>query len=345
MPDSEPTKLKALARPQFWRGFLCCLALISAIEQSTCSAQQLVFIHYTNETDPAGKDAENHRITIERLEQIGHDKASRIADNLRNEPQLMGDAISLDRELLREHLRGLSVILVEVDNRATREGFFRYWLPNETDARTVSFQVANTGDYIFDENPLATADGFRATLDAISKTFPPENHQFVLVTLSHGSSDLALTVKLARKHQEITMEEFKAMFSGDAIDYPLPDVGVTKSEYFDVLAEVGDEFGMRFPLVILESCQGVMDAPLAREMPKNVDLFFSSGHRNLEFRSLPLAEIFALTKSAEDLVPAMDKELSREFLRIERVKSWPFWIWCFPLVLVLLWQWISHKRQ
>lgn len=327
------------------RGFFFLLASVCVFGQQDGLAQQLVFIHYTNETDPAGLDADNHRITIERLEQIDHVKARAIADNLRNEPKLMSDAISADRKLLRDQLSKLDVILCEVDNRSTREGFFQYWLPAESEARTVNFHVAKTGDYIFDENPLATAAGLHSSLQAISQTFSPSKHRFVLVTLSHGSSELALTVKLARKHEDITTDEFQAMFSGQTIDYPLPDVGVSKAEYFDILAAVGRETGMHFPLIVMESCQGVMDAPLAREMPDNVDLFFSSGHRNLEFRSLPFDEVFASTQSAEDLIPAMDRELSQQFLRIERATSWPIWIWSVPLIIVLLWQWFSRRTQ
>jgi hypothetical protein len=124
----------------------------------------------------------------------------------------MEAALRADRSILREELAGrLDVILCELDNPGVRNGIFSYWLPGESKPRLGSVHIPETGDYVFDDNPLATAVGLRTSLLAIAKLFPPFSHRFVLVTQSHGSSDLALTVKLARKHEEILIDDFQAM--------------------------------------------------------------------------------------------------------------------------------------
>jgi len=310
------------------------------------SAKQLVFIHYCNNTAPAGQDGENHRVTIERLEGIGHEKAQSIADNLREEPALMAEAIAADREVLRKELPGrLGVVLCELDNENARAGQLKVWIPGQAESQQLSTDIPAIGDYVFDGNPLATAAGLKACLLAIADRFPPDAHEFVLVTQSHGSDELALTVKLARKHEEISMEDFAAMFRGELITYDLPSVGVSKAAYFDVLGQVGTETGMQFPLVILETCKGTFDIALAEELPPNTELFFSSGKRCLEFRSLPYEDVFAATETPEELINQMDTHLRPNFLRIERVDRLPIWIWSLPLIAVFMFQLLQRFRR
>ena len=138
------------------------------------SAKQLVFIHYCNNTAPAGQDGENHRVTIERLEGIGHEKAQSIADNLREEPALMAEAIAADREVLRKELPGrLGVVLCELDNENARAGQLKVWIPGQAESQQLSTDIPAIGDYVFDGNPLATAAGLKACLLAIADRFPP----------------------------------------------------------------------------------------------------------------------------------------------------------------------------
>jgi hypothetical protein len=316
--------------------------LLSFLLIADCQAQQLVVIHYSNNTAPAGKNAENHKITIERLQHIENEKAHSIAENLRSEPQLMATALLADRSILEAELAGrLKVILCEFDNPGVRRGTFDYWLPSDAMPRQGVVRVPTTGDYIFDDNPLATAAGLQASLGAVAELFPPSSHRFVLITQSHGSRELALTVKLARKHEDVPIDVFQAMFDGDTVTYDLPTVGVTKSEYFDVLRTLGNKIKMQFSLVVLETCKGTIEQPLVRELPENVDLFFSSGNRSLEFRSLPYAEIFSKVQSIEELIPAFDQYLKEDFLRIHRTSKLPIWTWVVPLIFVLLSQWLS----
>lgn len=320
--------------------------LLLALSPTMCAGKQIVFVHYANDTAPNGKDAENHRVTIKRLESINHNKAAGIAKNLREEPALMAAAILDDRTILREQLcKRLGVPLCEFDNAAARSGQFRIWESAETEPRIGKFSVPETGDYIFDENPLATAAGLRSALRGVAKRFPPQSHHFVLLTQSHGSQELAFTVKLARKHENISVEDFEKLFSGTAVNYGLPTVGVTKSDYFQVLRDAGKEQEMVFAAVILESCKGTIEAPLASELPVNVQLFFASGNRSLDFGSLPWRQIMNATQSPDQLVPAIDQYLAPNFLRIERVQRLPVWLWVLPLVSVLAWQWIQTRRR
>lgn len=315
------------------------LVLCHVVHAEADDTRRLVVIHYANETSPCGADGANYESAIQRLRQVGTERALKIAGNLENDPVHFKQALETDRAPFRKAVQSgkLEFAFCEVDNESARRGKFRYWLPVMEQASTGSIQLPEFDNVILAGNPLATSEGLEATLKAIAETFPPDSHRYVLIALSHGSETMAMTVKLSRQIDLMTDDEFIGLVSSPGSSDGATALGTSKTAFFETIAKSGELDAMEFELVLLETCRGTMDEGLIEDMPANVKIFLGSGSRSLEFSSIPYAEILDKVTDERQLVPRLDDHLRSDFLRVAQVTP-TRWVWlCFlPLGVLLL---------
>ena len=301
-----------------------------------------VLIYYANETAPDAQEQQNYDTIIGWLAESDLPKANKIARTLNDEQVSFPAAVDAEIAAMRAGAADTNaeLPLAVFTNRSARAG--RFWLltPGARRFEEVPFPPASNKDYILASNALAQGDTLRRALAAVSRRYPPAKHRYVLITKSHGSSNMALTVRLTRKHEELTREALLAMVADDESPSRPPQLGINKHEYFDILAGAGREPGMEFSLVFMESCRGVIKPDLQQQLPPNVARLYTSGDRALNYTTLDYQALLSQVNDQRPLSMVLDEFMAPRYLALSREQRKPLagWIWLTfaPLALLLL---------
>ncbi|MDZ4820629.1 MAG: hypothetical protein SGJ20_16820 [Planctomycetota bacterium] len=310
-----------------------------------------VLIYYANEASPNEQEAENYRVMIEWLESSGLEKGLKIAHGFKNEAPLFGGAVATEQKAMEEGaLRCQPPLPVMVfTNRLAQQGTYRVFRPGRDEAFvTLPIQKIESDNYIITSNPLSQAVILDRALSAAATQFDPKQHRFVLITKSHGGKDLALTVRLARRHEEISREQLIEGLQNPTATVAPAVVGTSKEEYFDCLQKAGEQYGMQFSLVFVEACQGTFELPMIQKLPQNVTLLYSSGDRFLQYQTLNYPELFSRVSKTRSFSAVLDDELKPKYLALYRAPNTPsYWSWLgFGAVGIwLLWMVVRWRRS
>jgi hypothetical protein len=201
-----------------------------------------VLIYYAFESNPTPRDRADCHTIIAWLGSAGSEKADRPADSLETELVEFPAVVAAETDAIRRHLptgyaRLAAVVLT---NRLVRSGRYHYLLPGEHHYRVGRIDPPAAADYVLDSNRLAMRETLRRALAEVARRFQPANHDFVLITKGHGQPQMALTVRLVRKHEEISRDELLAAIEDPGSATPPTPTGITKDEYFEILRDAGD---------------------------------------------------------------------------------------------------------
>lgn len=333
-------------------GRIVLLGFLAAMPQTIAEAgepSREVLVYYANETAPDAAESANYATFIKWLQSSDHPKAQAAAkaleDDTRLFPQAVDDEISGFRS--RAVNGTLSMPVMIFTNRLARAGQCLVYDPQiGSGFRTEAFPVTADSNFIVASNPLSQGQMLSEAMKTTARLFDPQRHEFVLITKSHGGPDLALTLKLARRANGVTREQVLKHLAAGTSDLPVAKIGTTKDDYLAILRRAGDELGMKFPLVFLESCLGSFSPAQMRAVPPNVGTLYSSGQRFLEFRTLNYFELFEHMGKSRTLSVAMGEFLQPRYLSISpyRAGGWQIltWLWFVPLIG---WFWWVCKVQ
>jgi hypothetical protein len=317
------------------------LATASMACARTPPARGQVLIYYACETRPTTRERENYETIIDWLESSDRDRAHAIAVALRNEmtlfPAAVDEEIVAIGEFLPHQRANLSAVIFT--NGDTRAGKYRYLLSGEREFRAGKISPPRTADYILASNPLAMPEMLRVVLTETARRFPPDTHEYVLVTKGHGGAEMALTVRLARQHETTSREQLLAALDNPQGVPPSPAIGIRKAEYFSILAEFGKQHEMTFPLVFMEACQGQIEPQLQQQLPTNVALLYTSGGRYLKYQTLPYEELLREVDEERLLSVVLDEFMAPRYLALYRqpstLSSWWLLLLFVPLLVGL----------
>ena len=320
---------------------LAVVALAAAPTVAAAAGRTEVLVYYTNESAPAGAEARNLEVVTAWFRSSPVPLHHTIAGQLDIDARLSQAAVEINTIEIA-HLPFPAVIF---SNRLTRAGTCLVVRP---DAPPVPhpFTVPPDDHYIVAANPLSKASTLSAALATAAAVFPPDQHDFLLVTQSHGSKVMALTPRLAVRHEETTREELLARATETPPPGPPPawanTVGVTKPQLLAALADAGRDHAMHFSLVYVEACH--TDTPeFAREnLPPNVDrlLFIRSGAWRLNVLYL---DVQRERRPGETFADALVRTRSSKYVVVERAwPGWAFlrsvpWLYLAPLAVWFLW--------
>jgi len=337
-------------------GWFCAL-FVGLVVAPGCrsDAPREVLIYYANETSPEGPEAENYRVIIDWLRASTSDRGRSIAQGLQAELEQFSPTVDDEIQALRQHAPDCDPPLPTLvfTNRLARQGEFLRLDPGR-DSRFVnrSMPVLANDNYIVAANPLSQRGMLQQALKVAAQEFDPHRHRFVLITKSHGGNRWALTVRLSRRHEEISQEQLlQSLESVDSVATPA-EIGTTKDEYFSLLQSVGDNYGMNFSLVFMESCQGTFDAAQRNQLPTNVDLLYASGNRYLAYSTLDYPEFLRGVSGDRSASAALDEALAPHYLALFRAGNWRSkllpGLWSAPLivwVVILLMRRLRRNRN
>lgn len=302
--------LRTLSLP-CWVG----LAVTIAVMQSAAADE--ILIYYANENRPVGLELENYNTFNAWLREIDTAKSRKLADGLMSDRVAFPAAVDEEIQLVRNVETGVSQPpAIVFTNELARDGRCLR-ISSSGIATEERFDVDSTGDLLGDGNPLCRGEVLAAALRRTASLYAPSRHQFILITKSHGSPDFALTVRLARDFRDFTREKVEAMLE-DPSQSEAPSFGISKPQYFDILARAGTELGMRFRLVFVESCRGTIAPETISKFPSNIEALFASGDRSLNYQTLDYNALLTTARDGSTLSAAIHEQLDGKYLAISR---------------------------
>ncbi|QDU94495.1 aryl-sulfate sulfotransferase [Lignipirellula cremea] len=314
-------------------------------------SKKQVLIYYANETAPNEEDADNYEQIIGWLNADNDKDLNELAANLKNDIHTFPAVVDQEIEAIRKGAAGDKVDVVVFTNRLARSGKY-YVLPaSATEFEESSFETPAFKLPVYNANPLSHRDVFYAALVAVGRRFDPADHDFLLVTKSHGGDHLAMTPRIVVDASKSSREKYLGLVrakTGKATEgaaTPLPKIhvkvglgadyqgelgadyqgelgvgggrlGVTKSQYIETLRKVGDEMGMQFPLLFIESCKSQLDGVVLdglRTPGVNIGRLYTSDLNGLEYQTLDYAEVFGRAADTDTFGDAMHETLFSKY--------------------------------
>jgi hypothetical protein len=176
-----------------------------------------VLIYYANENDPDEAELANYRTIGGWLRETKDKKLVQLADSFDRDMKLFPAAVRAEREVFRRRLAqwpdGPGAAMLT--NAAVRRGKFWVFRPGADDFEEVSCRVPRNENFILASNPLCDPQGFLACLSEVARHFDPAEHEFVLVTKSHGNPAMAMTPRVAGMGRVAAGETHEATRRGD----------------------------------------------------------------------------------------------------------------------------------
>lgn len=115
-------------------------------------------------------------------------------------------------------------------------------------------------------NPLSNRANVARVFSAAMQAFPPQAHEFVVVTQSHGDEAYALTPRLGLPTEGLTRERLLARVHG-ADSVFVERYGTTTQALLNLLVELRRTAGFTTTLLVLSSCASTIEQ-LPPEVPR-----------------------------------------------------------------------------
>jgi hypothetical protein len=160
-----------------------------------------VLVYYANETCPDAAEAQNYRTLVEWLGTSDNVEVRHLADSFVWDPAYFPQVVDQDVAAIKKALAGANTqhqaTLAVFTNRLARAGKFEIFNPGTSrEGVQVTFGYPKLADYVYASNPLCHPAVFEAALKAVAAKFDPKQHDFILITKSHGIDPYLLVPKL-----------------------------------------------------------------------------------------------------------------------------------------------------
>lgn len=246
-----------------------------------------VLIYYANETAPNENEQKNYETIINWLRETGEDEFIELSRQYERDMHLFPAVVDLEVDIIQHRLprRDGRLNGVIITNRMAREGRFLIYRAGYTQFRNMCLAIPCFDNYIHASNPLCQSAILRRVLEKVATIFSADDHEFIFVVKSHGSKERFLTPLISVRHQNTNRDEVLALASHQVDEANLPDwvhrSGITKSEFFSIVSNVGDKYDMTFSSIVIEACQGGISPSLEKSIPMNIQqLSFIDGNAN-----------------------------------------------------------------
>jgi hypothetical protein len=251
--------------------------------------------------------------------------------------ELYRSVVRQDQTDLQNAAREERFDLAVFTNEMTLDGRFLYFNAQTSQTQSRSFPALTPlSDAILATYPLARLESFKAALASVFELYPRDTLDVVLISASHGSTEMALiprvntdlTVPHAR---EELIRQLREGPSGAAFQWAKLQ-GIEKTEYWSAIREVGGRAGVRFPLVFRQSC---LSGPSSwRELvhvPTTVEYIAHSGMQNMNMLQINYREVFAGIGAEADWIETFKSRIEGRHVYVQ---SWTtLWVW--PLLNAL----------
>jgi hypothetical protein len=285
----------------------------------------VVLIYYANESFENERARQNADEIVSRL-RAKHSTWDKATEKIVNDREKLNRAVQDEIQEIRELVSaGTLPAAVIFTNAMATQDQFQVMTQSESTCSIESVRFPASEDYVYQSQKLSHPASLPLALEAVAKLFASDQHQFVLVTKSYGTSDKAMIPSLGLHAEETSEAEFlqrltasledadpaseeslhaevatlDAPGGGDPLDPPggndplgvkgklfVGGLGTSKETYTRSLADAHDQFGMKFALVFVESCRSGMSKENTRQIETCVGLLHMSGEKGLDYRTI-----------------------------------------------------------
>ena len=152
-----------------------------------------VLIYYANETHETAVATQNTDTILDYLRFSDDDAVHELADAVERDRTKFAEVVQEEIAAIRAAAgRGDLTGVVIFTNELVCSGHFEFCPAGESEFQTVAIDVPELVEFIDISHPLANAGVFQMALQAAAERFPPVDHEFVLITKSHGSPQRAM---------------------------------------------------------------------------------------------------------------------------------------------------------
>ena len=334
-------------------------ALLSAAYATDAGAEprRRVFVYYANETSLTAARSDNYRRLLAALRESDSSVGEQLASTIEADVQSFRSVVQKDEIDLMQAARQIGFDLVIFTNARTLDGHFLQLDRDAGEVRTRQFTaLSRPENAVLATSPLSRPDAFHAALAAVPALFPDEALDIVLTTASHGSADMAIIPRVSTNlSSPDARKEFLHQLAGShESGAPSPEwaklQGISKSEYWKILADVSAGWNARFPLVFRQSCaSGLHSWSELRSLPESVDKVAHSGMRNMNIRQIDYSAVLASPEPGRDWLEAFKTRIQMRQVSVENRQT--IWIgvamihaasinpivYCIPLLAWLGW--------
>ena len=323
-----------------------------------------VLIYYANETSAQAAASENYAALLKVLQRSASPLAKTAADSILLDARKMPALVQRDIAALTKQAErlGFDLAIFTNDLAFERRYLFHRAAQHITETRELPALPA-AANIILATSPLARPDYFRAALMEVSRLYPKNSLEAVLIADSHGSGEMALIPRVnADLSRDNAARAMREMLESDDNGVP-PDwarlQGIEKRRFWQILAEVGDGRGVRFPLVFREACaSGLRSWAELFALPASVERIGHSAMGALEATDIDYATILGAARPGQDWPAVLAAGLSDAGIHVDgRPTLWlwvllvnlgqlPPWLFFAPLLLWVGWYgWTLRRRR
>ena len=315
-----------------------------------------LIVYYANETAAATAASDNYATLLRILRTNGSPAAMASVEELALEARVSLEVSIRDADILRRYASHADADIALFSNTAALTGSFGYQRRGEAAVEWRAMpRLPPPANRIMASSPLARLDVFRAALEAAASLYPPSTLDVVLIVKSHGTPEMALTPRLSADMSMTDEAEVIRQFltpSQAATPVPWARIqGIDKLAFWQVLADLGDRRGVRFPLVFREVCEsGLVSWAEFAAVPPNVGLIAHSAMDSMSSAGIDLSPVLRSDTASVDWVAPIASVLGGQGVYLDRkltiwrwlvlddLASLPFAVYFVPLVLWLGWQ-------
>jgi hypothetical protein len=163
---------------------------ISLSETKSDAGKTQVLVYCVNEPNAAA-----YAQIRDWLREEGGEEFVRVADWIEGDLERFPNAVDQELSQIRQHAP-LDTGVAIVSNALLREGRFLQKPAGSGEYVSVPFKATESGELL--PHPVTDPAVFAKIIDQLAATFPPENHEFNLITKSHGSDEFAMATSMGQ---------------------------------------------------------------------------------------------------------------------------------------------------
>ncbi|MFO0888179.1 MAG: hypothetical protein U0790_03420 [Isosphaeraceae bacterium] len=174
--------------------------------------KQQVIVYYANETSLGLRRLRRVERRIERLRDCGEDAARAAADRVSADietfPRTTYQQVVELQRVVRDH--GIEAGLagaVFLDNETARCGWFEAQAAGYP-PRKEPYRNLSACHRLLEDSPLSSPSALEAAFDVVSGLYSPADHEFLLVTRSHGTDVMAITPALPEATLDLAIASY-----------------------------------------------------------------------------------------------------------------------------------------
>lgn len=307
--------------------------------------KKVAILYYSNESSPQGLEKETYQTIVGWLRESKEPSLVKFAQRMEDDVALFPKTVDAEISTLQTAQKqgALPVPVFAVTNRLAKKQTAWLFSPQSAEPVEYTLAIEAPSSQVFRENPTSSPDFFEAFLKMARDLFPSDDYDYVLITKSHGNSEMAMMPFIRLWPGDITKDEFlnlarESLLTKKDSNHELPHnahlLGVSKNAYRSTL----DRSGMQFRIVLMESCFGgpSLNTDVATiRLPYNVDKLFGAIDHGVPYDNIDYGSLFALRLTPDEFVSRFEQTLHEKFSVERRRISMHTMAWILVLIAFL----------